>query len=88
MIQDKRASETVWAVTYGLCLELEGPERNGDKVTRELPRGNERLNVFMEWLRWLELPHENILETGQHFCNPVTNELLQGGFNYWRKFIG
>ena len=64
------------------------PVRNGDEVTGELSRVSELPNIFLESSRWLEPLHENILQAGQHFCNSAPNELLQGGRNTWRKFLG
>ena len=64
------------------------PDSNGNRVIRELSRGNELLNVFLKMSRWLEPLHKNIPQTGQHFCYPAPIELLQGGRDTWRKFLG
>ncbi len=61
------------------------PDRNGDRVTRELLRGNKLPNVFLERSQWLKALHENILQVGQHFC---PNDFLQGGHNAWCKVLG
>src|SRR6266852_7211010 len=61
------------------------PVRNGDRVIRELTRGDERPNVFLERSRWLEPLHENILQAGQHSHYSAFTELLQCGRDTWCK---
>ena len=62
-------------------------DRNGDRATGELSRGNELLNVFLERPRWLEPLHKNILQARQHVCYSPPNELMQGGRDTRRKFL-
>ncbi len=67
--------------SYLACM----PDRNGDRMTGELSRGNELPNVFLERSRWLRPLHENILQAGQHLC---PNDFLQGGRDTWGKVLG
>src|SRR6266849_3471475 len=70
-----------------LCHSTD-PDRNGDRMTGELSRGNEMPDVFLQRSRWLEPLHENILQAGQHFHYSAPNELLQGTRDIWHKFLG
>ena len=93
VIQDGCESERVWAVTYELHhvpdVGIFVPDRNDDRVIGEPSGGNELFDFFLERSRWVEeLFHENILQVGQDFCNSSSSELLQGGHDTWRKFLG
>src|SRR6266403_5990843 len=56
------------------------PDRNGDRVTGELSRGNELPNVFLEGSRWLKALHENILQARQH-----RHDFSESGRDTWRN---
>src|SRR5258708_10389470 len=62
--------------------------RNGDRAPGKLSRGNELLNVFWETSRSPELLHKYILQAAQYFYFSTPHELLQGGRDTWRKFLG
>jgi hypothetical protein len=57
-------------------------------VTGELSRGNELLNVFLVRSRRLVPLNEDILQAGQYFYYSAPNELLHGGPDTWREFLG
>src|SRR6266403_3166793 len=56
------------------------PDRNGDRVTGELSRGNELPNVFLEGSRWLKPLHENILQARQR-----RHDFSESGRDTWRN---
>ena len=54
----------------------------------ELSCRNELCIAFLDRFQWLKAFHENILQSGQHFCCSFLSELLQSARDAWRKFLG
>ena len=65
-----------------------GPGNNGYRVTRDLSRGYELSNAFLNKSRRPELLQENILEGGQYLRRSVPNKLLKGRRDTWCKSLG
>lgn len=63
------------------------PAKNFHRVADAASRGKELSNAFLDKFRRVKPLQEYILQGGQRFCRPTTNEHLKGRRDTWHNFL-